>query len=95
MSCEGVVGASVKCSVKVRIKGCCGVSVGVGVFKILYQDQGVCQGYLSVSCQGMSKVYIGVSRYLSQGDDVGLSEGVSIVLGYVNGCLIGKACSKS
>ena len=29
MGCEGVVGASVKCSVKVRIKGCCGVSVGV------------------------------------------------------------------
>ena len=71
------------------------MSVGVGVFKILYQDQRVCQGYLSVSCQGMSKVYIGMSRYLSQGDDVGMSEGVSIVLGYVRRCLIGKACSKS
>ena len=63
VGCEGVVGAGVKCSVKVCIKGCCGVSVGVransvsvGVFKVLYQDQGVCQGYLSVSCQGMSKV---------------------------------------
>ena len=95
VGCEGVVGAGVKCSVKVCITGCCGVSVGVGVFKILYQDQGVCQGYLSVSCQGMSKVYIGMSRYLYQGDDVGMSEGVSIVLGYVSGCLIGKACSKS
>ena len=59
--------ASVKCSVKVRIKGRCGVSLGVGVFKVLYQDQGVCQGYLSVSCQAMSKVYIGVSRYLTRG----------------------------
>ena len=58
MGCEGVVGASVKYSVKVCIKGCCGVSVGVGVFKILYQDQGVCQGYLSVSCQAMSKVCV-------------------------------------
>ena len=56
MGCEGVVGASVKRSVKVCIKGCCGVSVGVGVFKISNQDQGVCQGYLSVPCQGMSKV---------------------------------------
>ena len=56
MGCEGVVGASVKCSVKVCIKGCCGVSVGVGVVKISNQDQGVCQGYLSVPCQGMSKV---------------------------------------
>ena len=55
VGCEGVVGAGVKCSVKVHIKGSCGVSMGVGVFKILYQDQGVCQGYLSVSCQGMSK----------------------------------------
>ena len=61
VGCEGVVGVGVECSVKVCIKGCCGVSVSVGVFKILYQDQGVCQGYLSVSCQGMSKVYIGVS----------------------------------
>ena len=95
MGCEGVVGAGVKCSVKVCIKGCCGVSVGVGVFKILYQDQGVCQGYLSVSCQGTSIVYIGVSQYLSQGDDVGMSEGVSILLGYVRKCLIGRACSKS
>ena len=50
VGCEGVVGVGVKCSVKVCIKGCCGVSVGVGVFKILYQDQGVYQGYLSVSC---------------------------------------------
>ena len=88
VGCEGVVGASVKCSVKACIKGCCGVSVGVGVFKILYQDQGVCQGYLSVSCQGMSK-------YTYQNDDVGLSEGVSILLGYVRRCLIGRACSKS
>ena len=56
MGCEGVVGAGVKCSVKVCINGRCGVSVGVGIFKVLYQDQGVCQGYLSVSCQGMSKV---------------------------------------
>ena len=95
MGCEGVVGAGVKCSVKVRIKGCCGVSVGVGVFKILYQDQGVCQGYLSVSCQSMSKVYIGMSKYLSQGDDVGMSEGVSILLGYVSVCEIGRACSMS
>ena len=87
--------ASVKCSVKVCIKGCCGVSVGIGVFEILYQNQGVCQGYLSVSCQGMSKVYIGVSKYVSQGDDVGLSEGVSILLGYVRRCLIGRASSKS
>ena len=71
------------------------MSVGVGVFKILYQDQGVCQGYLSVSCQGMSKVYIGVSRYLSQCDDVGMSEGVSILLGYVRKCLIGRACIAS
>ena len=45
--------------------------------------------------QGMSKVYIGVAQYLSQGDDVGLSEGISIVLEYVRRCLIGKACSKS
>ena len=94
MGCEGVVGASVKCSVKVRIKGSCGVSVGVGVFKILYQDQGVCQGYLSGHVKGVYRC-VKVSKYLSQGDDVGMSEGVSILLGYVSGCLIGKACSKS
>ena len=38
---------------------------------------------------------VGMSQYLSRGDDVGLSEGVSIVLEYVRRCLIGKACSKS
>ena len=38
---------------------------------------------------------VGMSWYLSQGDDVGLSEGVSIWLGYVRKCLIGRACSKS
>ena len=38
---------------------------------------------------------VGMSQYLSQDDDVGLSEGVSIVLEYVRRCLIGKACSKS
>ena len=48
-----------------------------------------------MSCQGMSKVYIGVSKYLSQGDDVGMSEGVNILLGYVSVCPIGRACSMS
>ena len=80
-----------------RVLWCVSGCWGLDEVKILYQDQyqGVCQGYLSVSCQGMSKVYIGVSKYLSQGDDVGMSEGVSIVLEYVQRCLIGKACSKS
>ena len=67
MVCEGVVGASVKCSVKVCIKGRCGVSVGVGVFKILYQNQGVCQGYLSVSVLSGHDKGVGMSQYLSQG----------------------------
>ena len=38
---------------------------------------------------------VGMSQYLSRGDDVGMSEGVSILLGYVRRCPIGKACSKS
>ena len=78
MGCEGVVGAGVKCSVKVRIKGSCGVSVGVVVFKISNQDQGVCQGYMSGHGYNYVKS-VAMSQYLFQGDEsgVGMSEGVT------------------
>ena len=78
MGCEGVVGAGVKCSVEVRIKGSCGVSVGVGVFKISNQDQRVCQGYMSG--HGYNDVKsVAMSQYLFQGDEsgVGMSEGIT------------------
>ena len=95
--CEGVnvVGAGVKCSVKVCIKGCCGVSVSVGVFKILYISRSRCVSRVLVSVLSGHVKGVGMSQYLSRDDDVGLSEGVSIVLAYVRRCLIGKACSKS
>ena len=84
MGCDGVVGVGVKCSVKVCIKGSCGVSVGVGVFKISNQDQRVCQGYMSghgynyVKSVAMSQ-YPSMSQCLFQGDEsgVGMSEGVT------------------
>ena len=78
MGCEGVVGAGVKCSVKVCIKGRCGVSVGVGVVKILYQDQRVCQEYMSGHGYNYVKS-VAMSQYLFQDDEsgVGMSEGVT------------------
>ena len=91
MGSEGVVGVSVKCSVKVDVKGVlwC-VSRCWGLQGLISRSR--CVSMVLVSVLSGHVKSVGMSQYLPQGDDVGLSEGVNILLGYVRKCLSERAC---